>query len=286
MLETVTILDLETTGTDPETAQIVELATLDVGVDCSAQPVGTTMGYLRGQRINPGVSIPPEASAVHHIVNADVADAPKIEDFVPYGCGEGLGAVDIIAGHNVAHYDLPIIRRLKGWPPEGVPILDTLRLARHLWPDIPSHKLEVLRYRYGLHPTKSQMHEIREAGTDRPHGTAFDVVVTANLLARAMMDVTIKMDGRDWMAYRTEGWRNVHEDHCGFGSTPMEAVADFSMETINVKEMKFGKHKGELVKDLPRDYIRWMFKQKDMEADNPDLFATIRRMYPPGTRGY
>lgn len=61
-------VDCETTGTDPATARIVEVAAILVAP--GAAPL------RRVWRCNPGVAIPAEATAVHGITDADVADAP------------------------------------------------------------------------------------------------------------------------------------------------------------------------------------------------------------------
>lgn len=62
--------DVESTGTNPELDRIVELT---IG---RIEPDLVTVQVLH-TRINPGIPIPEEASAIHGITNADVADAPS-----------------------------------------------------------------------------------------------------------------------------------------------------------------------------------------------------------------
>ena len=62
------VIDLETTGTDIRTDRIVEISVIRV------DPCGDR--EHRTRRINPGVPIPPDATAVHGISDADVADQP------------------------------------------------------------------------------------------------------------------------------------------------------------------------------------------------------------------
>ncbi|MBN1679671.1 MAG: 3'-5' exonuclease [Anaerolineae bacterium] len=63
------ILDLETTGlSDDPTVDVVEIAALD-----------HTGRVLINTRVQPERPIPPEATAVHGITDADVADAPRFE---------------------------------------------------------------------------------------------------------------------------------------------------------------------------------------------------------------
>ena len=67
----IVFFDLETTGVDPATARIVEIAWMQIDPD----------GSVRGQahRINPGISIPAGASAVHGIMDSDVTDMPTFD---------------------------------------------------------------------------------------------------------------------------------------------------------------------------------------------------------------
>ena len=51
------VIDLETTGTDPQNDRIVEFAVLRIEPDCKPAVIS---GWL-----NPGVPIPPAATAVH-----------------------------------------------------------------------------------------------------------------------------------------------------------------------------------------------------------------------------
>ena len=85
-------IDLETTGTDPATARIVEIAI--VPVDPPGPP--------RDRRINPGVRIPPEATAVHGIADADVTGCPTFRQI-------SRGLADVMqgaCGHPVAEHHL------------------------------------------------------------------------------------------------------------------------------------------------------------------------------------
>jgi DNA polymerase-3 subunit epsilon len=92
-------IDLETTGLHPHSDRIVELSILKI------HPDGTKEYHSR--RINPGVPIPPEATAVHGITNDDVADKPKFGQFAK-SIRDFLEGCDI-AGFNVIAFDLPCL---------------------------------------------------------------------------------------------------------------------------------------------------------------------------------
>lgn len=71
----VALLDVETTGRDSQVDRIVELGIV----------VGRGGGVVerRGWLVNPQRPIPAEATAVHHITDADVAGAPTFAELAP-----------------------------------------------------------------------------------------------------------------------------------------------------------------------------------------------------------
>ena len=70
----VRVVDIETTGLDPATDRIVEIAV--VVVDFQGQHYRKLFHSL----VDPGIPIPPEASAVHHITTAMVAGKAPTPD--------------------------------------------------------------------------------------------------------------------------------------------------------------------------------------------------------------
>ena len=67
----IVFFDLETTGVNITTDRIVEISVVKVF------PNGEEM--RKTYRINPEMPIPPQATAVHGISDADVADCPKFK---------------------------------------------------------------------------------------------------------------------------------------------------------------------------------------------------------------
>ena len=61
------------------------------------------------------------------------------------------------------------------------------------------------------------------------------------------------------------------------GLTPLDMIA-LSATPIPVRRMGFGKHKGELIADLPRDYVRWLLNKAD-NVDT-DLRVTLKKLHP------
>ena len=123
------VYDLETTGLNPKTAEIVEIAAHRLS------PIGDEVDrYYRLVR-PPGGHIPESARRVHGIDTETVKTSPGIEMVLP----EFLGFIQdrILIGHNVAEYDNPILARdLSRYLKQDLsaPHYDTLATARRLFP--------------------------------------------------------------------------------------------------------------------------------------------------------
>lgn len=91
--------DLETTGLHLKNDRIIELALIKI------TPQGDVLERVR--RFNPGIPIPPEATAVHGITDADVADeAPFCAR--ARALQEMLDGCDL-AGFNIRRFDLAML---------------------------------------------------------------------------------------------------------------------------------------------------------------------------------
>lgn len=133
------IVDVETTGLNYHHDAIVEIGCIrfrnNVAVD--------NFNML----INPNTKIPPEATAIHHITDEMVKDAPYINEVLP-AILDFIGD-DIIVGHNVG-FDIRFLINACVW--EGLPkqkfkAIDTLSLARKYIPksEISDYSLDTLR---------------------------------------------------------------------------------------------------------------------------------------------
>jgi len=93
------VFDLETTGISISNDRIVEIACIKVFPDGKEE--------VRTDRVNPGMPIPPEVTAIHGITDADVADKPKFEELARelavfmQGCD--------FAGFNSNKFDFPLL---------------------------------------------------------------------------------------------------------------------------------------------------------------------------------
>jgi len=91
--------DLETTGTNVSKDRIVEIYAKKF------MPDGQEVEYY--QTINPGVPIPPEASAVHGFTNEKLAFSPYFED-VKEELKAFFNNVDL-GGYNILRFDVPVL---------------------------------------------------------------------------------------------------------------------------------------------------------------------------------
>lgn len=123
------VYDLETTGINPKTAEIVEIAAHRLSA------IGDEVERYHCFVKPPGGHIPRSATRIHQIDAETVKNAPGIEMVLP----EFFGFIHnrILIGHNVAEYDNPILARdLRRYLKRDLPAphYDTLATARRLFP--------------------------------------------------------------------------------------------------------------------------------------------------------
>ena len=142
-------LDTESTGTDVESARIVTA--------CLGLSVKPGEWAPREWRINPGIPIPVEATAVHGIYDQDVVDADPpaaaLTLLRQMLIDSAIAEIPIV-GWNLA-YDLTLLdrefRRHLGQPlPDGLLILDGLVLWRRLDRETGGRRLTALAERHGI----------------------------------------------------------------------------------------------------------------------------------------
>jgi len=158
-------IDLETTGKDTATCEIVEVGAVRVR---TGKPVAEFHS-----RVRPMIAIEPGATATHGLGAADVADAPSFVEVWPAlsdFCGN-----DMLVAHNGYRFDFPILRRMAAGMPGASTIAtyDSLPLAKELNPD--SRSLENLARKFGI-------------DTGRSHSALDD----ARTLARVFLRLTAK----------------------------------------------------------------------------------------------
>lgn len=161
------VIDIETTGIDAASHKVIEIAAYDVHADQKRlERVGSHL-------VNPDRPIPPEASAVHHLIDADVAAA---EPFDAVWKNYSVNAPIYYAAHNCD------FERAYLPTSDGMQWICTYKCALRLWPDAPSHGNQVLRYWMGLDGAAGFDRETAA----RAHRAEADAYVTAWILMRLL----------------------------------------------------------------------------------------------------
>jgi DNA polymerase-3 subunit epsilon len=158
------IVDVETTGWDPQEATITEIGAVRV-----------SGGQVCGQfssLINPGGAIPASVAALTGIDDAMVAAAPPLRSVLPRFLAFASGGV--LIAHNAA-FDVGFLTaacQSCGLPWPGFRVLDTVELARRVLreDEVPDCKLATLAAFFG-------------ARTRPRHRALPDALATAEVLA-------------------------------------------------------------------------------------------------------
>ena len=97
----IVFFDLETTGVNVLTDRIVEISIVKVLPGKEDEPI------VKTRRVNPEMPIPAEATTVHHITDADVANEPTFRQ-IAKSLADLMTGCDI-AGFNSNRFDVPLL---------------------------------------------------------------------------------------------------------------------------------------------------------------------------------
>lgn len=127
------VFDIETTGLSRTDDRIIEIA--------ANKYLGGKLVDQYHTYVNPGFLIYPHISKLTGITNAVLENAPTIaqvrDDFLSF-----IGSSKLI-GHNIISFDIPFLCAQMGIEINNKAI-DTLKLAKSTFPDLPSYKLSFL----------------------------------------------------------------------------------------------------------------------------------------------
>lgn len=227
------LFDLETTGLNVEEARIVELGFLRFHPPEDDRDAAEIV-----RRVNPGIPIPPEATAVHGITDADVADAPGFASIAPEliefcdGCDLG--------GFNALRYDVPVLmhecdRAGRAFPIEGRRFVDPKII---FFQREPRDLAAALRFYCGLD------HE-------GAHGAAADVEATRKVLLGQIARY------EDLPATVEELHALCMQDRADFVDFEGKLRFDADGDVV----FGFGKYQGQKLRCADPGYLRWMLNQ-------------------------
>lgn len=248
--------DIETTGLDLKTDRIVELAFIKV------TPRGDVLE--RERRFNPGMPIPPEATAVHGISDADVAGEV-------FFCQTARSLAEILegcdlAGFNIRRFDIPMLlqefkRCEVEFSLEGRRIIDMQNIF---------HREEPRDLSAAARFYLDREHE-------EAHTALGDIRTSAAVLSAQLTrygHVPRDLDGLH--AYCEEYAPTWTEVDRWFTGADGERV------------FRRGRHRGQALRDVAReapDYLQWMLGAEDMDEDVLAIVRDALARFAPSDAG-
>ncbi len=218
------VVDLETTGNSFTDGGVVEIGWQDVERGAEGW---TLRGAPQAMLIDPGRPISPATSAIHHIVDEDVAGAPAWLSAAPDILRAVPGPAPLaLAAHRAAFEQRWCAVALTG----GLPWICTYKSALRVWPDAPGHSNQGLRYWR------------RPEGLDRAtglpaHRAGPDAYVTAFHL-------------RDML-----------------GEATLEQLLAWSAEPALLVKVPYGRLRGRRVRDLPVEELERLLTAERLDGD-------------------
>ena len=199
------------------------------------------------------VEIKIEAMEVHNITPDLLIGKPKAIETNFYKKLQELNSNEnFLIAHNIS-FDMGMIKK-EGFVNQ-YQLIDTLRCAKHLFPELPYHRLQYIRYAlelFKVEETEASKHNI----TIKAHDAIGDVLVMKLFLTKLVAKC-----------------RQIYPDY-----NPIEKLAELTKTPVFIKTFKFGKHKGKDVEQVAKEdagYLNWM--RTNMELDD-DLKYTLDKV--------
>ena len=240
-------LDLETTGTDTRQARIVEIAFHEI------KPDGTEREW--STLVNPGIPIPQEATAVHHINDTDVISKPTFAQIAP-SLAKGFTEVDFY-GFNVT-FDLKVLlaefaRCSIAWEYGGARVVDGFRLWQLGAPRTLTDAVTV----FGVPPHDA-------------HTALDDIKATGQVIARQL---------ERWPTVLPRELGRLHALQFPRDPAAIDPAGKFRWEN-GVPVINFGKHKGVSLQKVDRGYLQWMLHGDFESATRAVARDALNGVYP------
>lgn len=244
------VLDLETTGTNPETDRIIEIAVVSIAPDGTA----TSWSSL----IDPGIPIPSSVTEVHGISNEDVAGAPVFADLAP-ALVSRLADADL-CGYGLRRFDLRMLaaefdRAGFHFDPEGCRVVDAQEIF----------------FKYQPRDLSAALRHYCGDDHSGAHRALDDVQASIRVLAGQL--VYHEPDGLPFDLDRLHALGRP------------EGALDQDGKIVwrdGAARIAFGKHNGTRLRDLDRGYLRWMLGQSFGSSTVRIVEAALRGEYPTG----
>ncbi len=235
------ILDTETTGT-AEQDRIIQLGFL---------VLDNKNVSVYNEFCSSDVPIAYAAMEVHGITPEQLENKPLCQETAAF---EALNALNTSENYLIIHnapFDLGMLEK-EGFTCK-MKLIDTLRVAKHVFDEEEAHRLQYFRYKMGLY--KKEQAEAEALGiVVKAHDAIGDVLVLKLFLSELRKAVQ-------------EKFANVNA---------VEMMVELTQKPILIKTFRFGKHRGKAVADVAREdsgYLQWMLG--NMENLDEDMRYTI-----------
>ena len=246
------LFDTETTG-NKEEDKIIQIGAMVVDARFPIE--------VYDELCSTDVEIKTEAMEVHNITPDLLTGKPKAVETTVYNKILELNTSDnYLIEHNI-NFDLDMIKK-EGFVNQ-YKLIDTLRCAKHLYQDLPYHRLQYLRYALELYK-EEDAEAAKNNITIKAHDAIGDVLVMKLFLSKLVAKC-----------------REAYPDY-----NPMEKLEDLTRTPVFIKTFKFGKHRGKDTTEVAREdagYLNWM--QKNMDLDE-DLKYTLDKLTSNSTSDY
>ncbi len=191
------------------------------------------------------VPISLEAMEVHNITPDMIVDKPLYHQTQFSNAIERFNdPTNYLIAHNIA-FDLGMLQK-EGFE-NRYTLIDTVRCAKHLYPDMPYHRLQYLRYALELYKTEEE--EAQKLGiTIKAHDAIGDVLIMKLLLSKLVQEAQKQYAGQK----------------------PMQTLVVLTQTPVLMRTFKFGKYKGREIEEIAREdlgYLRWMRGNLELDED-------------------
>lgn len=241
-------IDFETTSPDASEAYAIEVAL--------ASPDDQECYERSFIALPEGVTIPPETSAIHHIIDEDLVGAPDwdavvAELVVSVTQGHQLDMGDVVMVAHNADYERTV---LAGTDFDRAQWICTFKCALIAFPDAPSHSNEGLRYWLRLGKRG-------RSGPIATHSALHDCKVTASLFNA--------LYGWFYVSLSKEGvigpGASIHSDEAR--RAIIERMVAISSEIAQLPRCPIGKERGKRWSEIDEGFLLWALRQPDMRED-------------------
>ncbi|NQY94448.1 MAG: 3'-5' exonuclease, partial [Campylobacteraceae bacterium] len=230
------LFDTETTG-NKDDDRIIQIGAMIVD---ARQPV-----EIHDELCSSEVEIKIEAMEVHNITPDKLLGKPTATETTIYQKILELNTPEnYLIAHNIS-FDLGMMEK------EGFinqyKLIDTLRCAKHLYPDLSYHRLQYIRYALELFK-EEESEATKNNIVIKAHDAIGDVLVMKLFLSKLVAKC-----------------REIYPDY-----NPMEKLESLTKTPVFIKTFKFGKHRGKDTTEVAKDdmgYLNWMKKNMDLDED-------------------